>query len=253
MNRRKFLIASILTTSASVTMSPSVSVAGGVTVCPLCSSEITQILNNIQLFVSYYEQTLQYAKQIQQYVQQLKDSVEMFRNGKALVAQVFGDLINPIQDLARVVQQGRGLAYSMANLDTNFRRTYQGYTTPRSFSADYKAWSATAFDTIQGTMKAMGLQASQMDSEASAINSMKLIAMRADGAVQVAMAGNQFAAETSQQMVKMRGLMLADMQSKQAYQAHVLQVDAAQKAATEALFRFTPQPSDHRAFKGGTL
>ena len=47
-------------------------------------------------------------------------------------------------------------------------------------------------------------------------------------------------------------IMLADLSSKQAYQAALLQQDAANKAATEQFFTNSPVSSDGRTFRPGT-
>ena len=44
------------------------------------------------------------------------------------------------------------------------------------------------------------------------------------------------AEQQTQQLMKLRQIMLADLSSKQAYQAALLQQDAANKAATEQFF-----------------
>jgi hypothetical protein len=50
---------------------------------------------------------------------------------------------------------------------------------------------------------------------------------------------------------KLRELMIADMSSKQAYQATVIQQQAAQEAATERFFKWLPKGSDHQTFQPG--
>ena len=61
------------------------SYAGAVVPCtpPLCSSEYTQLMNNIQLANQYRQQLEQYKKQIEQYRVQLSQYQQMFIKGTA--------------------------------------------------------------------------------------------------------------------------------------------------------------------------
>jgi hypothetical protein len=51
--------------------------------------------------------------------------------------------------------------------------------------------------------------------------------------------------------MKLRALMLADMSSKQSYQAAVIQKQAASEAASERFFNWTPSTSDGAKFEAG--
>jgi hypothetical protein len=52
--------------------------------------------------------------------------------------------------------------------------------------------------------------------------------------------------------MKLRQLMLVDLQSKQAYQAAQLQNEAQSHAATEQFFNYVPPARDGRTFSGGS-
>jgi len=54
-----------------------------------------------------------------------------------------------------------------------------------------------------------------------------------------------------QQLMKLRELMMADMSSKQAYQATVIQQQAAEEAAAERFFKWTPATADGQTFQPG--
>src|SRR5438874_6193454 len=84
------------------------------------ATEATQILNHGQLLMDYVRQGQQLTTALQQYA-------EMIRNGRALPSQVFGPIQSDLNALASIVQGGMSLAYSMANLDTQFRARFPGY------------------------------------------------------------------------------------------------------------------------------
>ena len=67
-------------------------------------------------------------------------------------------------------------------------------------------------------------------------------------ALQVA---NQIAEQEVQQLMKLRELMLVDLQSKEAYQAHEVQKEAATAAAVEQFFRYSRQNSSGNMFQAG--
>src|SRR5215469_15155989 len=74
------------------------------------ATETTQLFNYGELVAQYIRQ----GEQLSQEIQQLE---EMVRNGKALPSQVFGNVLNDLNQLGTIVQGGFALAYSMANVD----------------------------------------------------------------------------------------------------------------------------------------
>jgi type IV secretion system protein TrbJ len=61
----------------------------------------------------------------------------------------------------------------------------------------------------------------------------------------------QISEQQVQQLMKLRELMMADMSSKQSYQAAVIQKQAASEAASERFFNWTPEVSDKTKFQSG--
>src|SRR4051812_25268974 len=76
------------------------------------------------------------------------------------------------------------LAYSLSNLDTQFRNTFTGYgATPNRYFANYKGWANTTLDTLRGALRAAGLQGSQLSSEESVLATLRNQAQSPNGAV----------------------------------------------------------------------
>ena len=97
-----------------------------------------------------------------------------------LPMQVFGPIMADISRLAGVVQNGRALAYSMANLDAEFRNRFRGYGyNAKHWFRDYRDWSQTSLDTTLGTLRAAGLQGEQLASEQAVLDQ-----LRTHGAIQ---------------------------------------------------------------------
>src|SRR5690348_15910452 len=84
------------------------------------ATEFTQVLNYGQLVNQYLGQGSQLAEALRQ-------TSDMVRNPQVLTSQVFGPIMADINSLASVVQGGMALAYSMADLDAQFRSGFRGY------------------------------------------------------------------------------------------------------------------------------
>jgi P-type conjugative transfer protein TrbJ len=206
------------------------------------ATEVTQLLNHAQLIMQYIRQGQQLANEIQMYQ-------DMLRNVKPLPGQTFGPIAADINALAAIVQGGQALAYSLGNLDALFRRTYPGYGyNANAYYLNYRNWSQTSLDTTLGALRAAGLQGQQIQSEQSILNSLRSMAQSSDGRMQALQVMGQINEQQVQQLMKLRELMMADMSSKQAYQAAIIQHEAASEAATERFFTSGPVVGDGKKY-----
>lgn len=234
---RKGLIAALLIT---VFVQPQQPVQAGA-----FATEVTQLLNHGQL-------VMQYLRQGEQLANEIKMLEDMIRNVKPLPGQTFGPIAADINALAAIVQGGQALAYSLGNLDAVFRRTYPGYGyNANAYYTNYRSWSQTSLDTTLGALKAAGLQGQQLQSEQSVLNSLRGMAQTSDGRMQALQVLGEINEQQVQQLMKLRELMMADMSSKQAYQATVIQREAAGEAASEKFFTFRPNTPDGMTYKAG--
>ena len=152
--------------------------------------------------------------------QRNQDVEDMMRNVKPLPGQTFGPITADINALASIVQGGQALAYSLGNLDAVFRQTYPGYGyNANAYYTNYRNWSQTSLDTTLGHLRAAGLQGQQLQSEQAVLNSLRGMAQTSDGRMQAIQVLGQINEQQVQQLMKLRELMMADMSSKQAYQA----------------------------------
>ena len=195
------------------------------TVCPVparagvgvFATEITQLLNHVELID-------QYLQQVQMVSNQLAQIQNMIRNTTVNPSQVFGTVAQDLTTLGNAVQGANALAYSMGNLDAQFTQRFPGYqAVGTNYGAQYSQWSTTALSTISSTLRGMGLQSSQLQNEQTILNALRLRSENPIGMSDTVAAGNQIAEQQVEQMQKLRELMLLDLQSKQAYQAAQLQ------------------------------
>jgi len=209
------------------------------------ATEFTQILNYGQLVNQYIHQGTQLAEA-------LKQTSDLIKNSHTLTSQTFGPIMGDINSLASVVQGGMALAYSMANLDAQFRSRFRGYAyNARTYFRDYRDWSQTSLDTTRSTLRAAGLQSDQLLNEQTILAKLRVMSETADGRMEALQVANQIAEQQVQQLMKLRELMLADLQSKQTYQAHQVQKDAATEAAVEQFFLYSRQASSGNTYQAG--
>lgn len=207
------------------------------------ATEWTQLANNLQLVNTYIRQ----GEQLRQEILMVLD---MAKNTASLPSQIFGPIASDVAQLASIVQGGRALAYSMANLDAEFRTRFRGWGyNARTWFLDYRNWSQTSLDTTLGALRAAGLQGQQLQSEQAVLNRLRAMAEASDGRMRALQVANQIAEQQVQQIMKLRQLMLADLQSKQAFQAAQIQRQAATEAASEQFFTFGGRSGDGRGYQ----
>ena len=209
------------------------------------SREWTQILNKIQLLQQYIRQ----GEELRQKVLMVLD---MAKHTAQLPLQIFGPIMAEIGALHGVVQSGRALAYSMANLDVEFRNRFQGFGyRADTFYNEYRNWSQTTLDTNLGTLKAANLQAADMVSEEGVLTQLRNMSRSSDGRLKAAQIGLQLSEQAVQQMMKLRQIIMSDIQSKTAFQAWQMQQSSNGQAASEKFFTAGPDRRNGRFYIGG--
>ena len=206
------------------------------------ATEWTQIANNVQLISGYIRQ----GEELRQKILMVAD---MAKQATELPTQIFGPIMADISTLHSVVQNGRALAYSMANLDAEFRNRFTGYGyAGNTWYLKYRDWAQTSLDSSLGALKAANIQASQMSSEEGVLRQLRSMSTSSDGRLKAIQVANQINEQMIQQMMKLRQIMLADLQGKQAFQAAQIQKDATATAATEQFFNRVTAAPDPRKY-----
>lgn len=173
----------------------------------------------------------QLAQAAQQYATQLEQWQNETKQAAMLPQTTFSQVQTQLLGLQNVVQGGNALSYAMANLDSQFTARFAalGYQPTTSFAARYAQWSQTAMATTQKTLDAAGYQNSQVQSQAALLQQLQQDAKTADGQDKAIQTGNEIAAEEVNQLLQLRELMMADIQSKAAFQAKQIAEDDEQK------------------------
>ena len=220
------------------------------TVCPapahagvtgVLATEYTQILN-------YVELAGQLEKQVVMVENQLNQLADMAKHGITITDQLFGTVASDITTLRQIVNTGQALSYTLSNMDGTFRLRFPGYSTSTNYGRSYQNWSQTSLDSTLGALKAAGVQNSQFDSDSALLQSLKSQSQSAVGRMQAIEVGNQIAENQAEQLMKLRQLMMADMQSKAAYQSAMVQAGATKQANSDQFFGQTQVTSDGVTF-----
>jgi len=204
---------------------------GGVFVCTNCSEEATQLTNKASLLT-------QIQKQLQQISIALNTYNQIMIAGRLLTNMEWSSAQQDLMNLSSIVQVGSGLAFSLATLDAQFARSYPGFAGAGAlpYFRQYQQWSQTALDTIRGTLRGTSLSHQQFQNEQVYAQYLKMQAGSAVGEMQAVTLGTQISVETLNSIQKLRQIYLADMQSKQAFQAYNLQKEMQQQSFEQTFF-----------------
>jgi P-type conjugative transfer protein TrbJ len=219
-------------------ISPSAAFAG---VPGLFATEYTQLLN-------YAELIGQLEKQVSMVENQLTQISDMTKHGLIISDQLFGTVGSDIANLRQIVNTGQALSYTMGNMDSAFKVRFPGYQSSTNYGQSYQTWSQTSLDSTLGALKAAGLQNSQFDSDAALLKTLQQQSTSSVGRMQALEVGNQIAENQSEQLMKLRQLMMADMQSKAAYQGSLVQAEATKQANSDKFFGQSQVTSDGVTF-----
>ena len=145
------------------------SASAQVVTCTNCGSEVTQILNYLQLG----QQLLKQAALLEQ---SLSQTQLMTTNTTPLASIPQSAAANDLKALFALVAQAQSLSFAAANLDSRFQAkfgTYQSYLgsaqTTSSFAAKYQQWSADTNASVLTTLKGAGVQATSMQGSEEAL------------------------------------------------------------------------------------
>jgi len=223
---------------ATVTINPPAAHAG---VPGVFATEYTQLLNYAEL-VGALE------KQVEQVENQLTQIADMTKHGITITDQLFGTVGSDIANLSKIVNTGQALSYTMSNLDGAFRVRFPGYATNTNYGQSYQSWSQTSLDSTRGALNAAGLQNSQYANDTALLQTLQQQSTSAVGRMQALEVGNQIAENQAEQLMKLRQLMMADMQSKAAYQGSLVQAESTKQANSDAFFGRAQITSDGVVF-----
>jgi len=205
--------------------------------------EITQLLNHSELVTQINKLTTQITNQITQITNQITMIQDMIRNTMSLPQQLFGSVTQIYSQIKNIMNKTRGIAYTMANLDTEMKNRFRSYSdmanlkTGTDFQQEYRKIAETQMETARTTLEALGVSWKQLENDdTEALRQLQNVAKSADGRNQIAQSTNQLLSFLAEESLKLRQLiMLQTQMTTVAIEADRAEKEAAQKRHEESL------------------
>jgi type IV secretion system protein TrbJ len=190
--------------------------------------------NLVQTTLTALEAIQSVINEVQMIENQVKQIETMLQNTRNFGQGIWDTQALPrLLRLGQVIDQEQAIAYTMVNVDSLFRQRYPGYRPVTDWSRSYDSWASTTLDTLRGVLNSAGLQGAEFATEQGRIQALQALSDRAAGRMQALQVGNMMAAEQLQQLVKLRQLVLAQINAQTVYMATQTSRDA-QRAATQS-------------------
>lgn len=180
--------------------------------CANCATEMTQIMNRIQLASQYAKTVQQYTKQLQQYQAQLRD---LQLNPAGIMSSNVQQLVNGIGD---VMASGQSIGGSMKEIEGNFSKTFKDPLSG-TFSENFKTWTTSSQDTLGGAMKAAGLHRDAYATDTAALAGLYNKTQSSQGTVAAVQTLSEINIMQVQQMQKLQDLIATQNVASSAFMA----------------------------------
>ncbi|GHV39336.1 conjugal transfer protein TrbJ [Synergistales bacterium] len=184
--------------------------------------EWTQRMNNAELVEAVRKANEQIRNQIEQLTHeitmitnQITMIEDMIMNTLTLPAQLFGDTMNSVLGIKRVLEKTMGIAYSLQDIDSVFKDRFRsaamygssGYSA-YDYEREYEKIQETQMETIRSSMEAIGVVYDQYTSDSELLSQLQEKAMSANGRNQILQAGNQLSSFSASQLLRLEELSL---------------------------------------------
>lgn len=190
------------------------------------ATEVTQWLNYLELLGIDASALKEVAQQAQQLINEAMMIENQLKNLLALNNNPLA-VINALNQLSAIVQQGQVLSYASMNIDAQYANLYPGYSTYRYQDMSYDVlmqkhqnWSQQNMDNVKDALKAAGVQEETILNEENRLNTIVDMSKSSEGRLQAIQAGNLIAAEEVSSLQRLRQLVMTNIQLMANYQAH---------------------------------
>jgi type IV secretion system protein TrbJ len=181
--------------------------------CTNCSTEFTQLANNLQLID-------QLARQVELVRESVQQTANLALNTQPLENQAWGNTLAEIRRLNGLLTQAKSLSFASADLEARFGEKYKDYngyvrdhTGEEALAGKLQQWSEDTNASVLTTLKAAGLSSTQIEGdEDDHLRSLERLAETAEGRMQAIQVGNQIAMAAVRQTQKLRQTMLLQVQ-----------------------------------------
>ena len=180
------------------------------------SSEVTQLAqfaaDGIAYALDYAEQVAQYAKLVETYDNQFRSYKLMLQNISQLSPRQWNEFRQSVLGLKQALEFGDGVSYTMANYDQQFNKLFKGYSHYLNkaqngtidFSTTYQQFNTSTRDTLNGALKSLNLQATDMQSDEATMQYLQQKSLSAAGQKSAIQAASQIALHQTHQLKKLQ-------------------------------------------------
>lgn len=176
------------------------------------ATEVTQIMNNVQLILQYVQQVQAYVRQGLQLDADLKNLIQ---NPGSTMGSDVNYLINGV---GKVMGGGMSIGGTMEDIDRNFATTFKSPTAD-TLARSFSKWNQTSTDTLEGALKAIGKHRSQFQSDNDAIRALYNESQATEGNLQALQTLAKINSKSLEQNQKLQDLLLNQHTAESAYMA----------------------------------
>ncbi len=218
------------------------------------STEITQILNNVQLMQQYGQQVVQVQNQISQITNQLQMYQAMITNMQSLATSPFQSAMQTLNNLRNVINQATQLSYSIGSVDTYFAQLNPNYATlfqGTNYATRQQAWRTNVNDNLKATLKTSNFTIGNLQTEAQLMRSLSTASQSAAGQKEAVQAGNNIAVQMAAMMGELKSLTATQARSQSVYLATKQTEEEAEEMSVRDLYQYNPaatNPNNNATF-----
>jgi P-type conjugative transfer protein TrbJ len=213
-------------------------VAAQTVVCANCATEITQILNKLQL--------------IDQLTQQVRLVTDAALNSRILDQQTFSKALTDIRAINQILAQAKGISFAGQGLDTQIAQKYPDFATylqrpinDVAMAAKQREWSEDNTSDVQAALKAARRSGEQIaGTENDYITELEAKAQTTEGRLQAIQVANLIGIEGLRQAQKLRSDLLVIASLLAGEMKRQSDQKAAEAAAWETFRKFSPLPTN---------
>ena len=198
-----------LALSLTLALGPSGIMAGGVVAG---ATEITQIMNNLQLIMSYQQQVQSYIRQGLQLQNELKNLVN---NPTSILGPEIGDVINGI---GKIWSGANSMGYNLAQIDKNFSAMFKSKKAG-DYAKMFTKWHDTNTNTLESALKAIGTARDKYPSAQAALTDLYNRSQSTSGNLDALQTLSQINIRQIQELQSLQELMSSQAQASMTYMA----------------------------------
>lgn len=207
------------------------------------ASEITQIVNMVQLADSYAQEALKYQNQILMYESMAKN---LINNPLGVSGPNLGLLI---RNQERIMAMGQDIGSSVSKVDENFARQFKN---PQAgeFGVKFKMWTNTSLDGLKAAMENNGLHRENFKSDNEALEALATKVQASEGNLAAAKTLGEVNVAQLGESIKLRDLLSQQQQAINTYYASQTSKEQAKQDNNKKIMgdgnKPMPQLSDYR-------